>query len=180
MVYIRSMIRKSLFSLIILVVVLAVSCESGPETSQNRPSSRGGGDGVFDSSSVSQEYYISTRDDVRHFIEELNQIIRNRNYDAWKASLSTEYFEELSSPENLQAMSEQPAMRTRRIVLRTPEDYFLNVVVPSRANLRVDDIEFISRNRVKAFTVTTNSAGEEQRLRLYDLERTGNSWTIIN
>jgi len=56
------------------------------------------------------------------------------------------------------------------------------VVVASRAEtgVRVDDIEFISLNRVQAFTVTTNRAGEEVRLRLYDLEKIGNSWTIIN
>jgi len=71
-------------------------------------------------------------------------------------------------------------MRTRNIVLRTAEDYFQYVVVPSRADLRVDDIEFISRDRVKAFTITTSRAGEEQRLRLYDLEKIGNSWRIIN
>jgi len=71
-------------------------------------------------------------------------------------------------------------MKSRRIVLRVPEDYFQYVVVPSRADLRVDDIEFIGSNRVKAFTLTTNKAGEEVRLRLYDLEKVGNSWTIIN
>jgi len=73
-------------------------------------------------------------------------------------------------------------MRTRRIVLRTAEDYFIHVVVAARAETgqRVDDIEFISMNRVKAFTVTHNRAGEEVRLRLYDLEKIGNSWTIIN
>jgi len=72
-------------------------------------------------------------------------------------------------------------MKTRNIILRTPEDYFTNVVVPSRANSRVDDIEFIGTNRVKAFTVMQNSrTGEEQRLVLYDLEKVGNSWLIVN
>jgi hypothetical protein len=71
-------------------------------------------------------------------------------------------------------------MKTRKIVLKTAEDYFIHVVVPSRANSRVDDIEFIGQNRVKAFSVNKNRAGEEQRLVLYNLERSGNSWIIIN
>jgi len=129
---------------------------------------------------ITQEYYASTLDDVREFIEELNAIIRNRNYNAWRAALSQEYYDEISSPENLRWISEQPAMLSRRIVLRNAEDYFINVVVPSRANSRVDDIEFVSMNRVKAFTVNTNRAGEAQYLRLYDLEKIGNSWKIIN
>jgi len=167
---------------IILVFVLLVSCV----TKSDNGSQEGGSSTVesqteeFDPTRVTRQQYDTTRDEVQKFIEELNRVIRNRNYEAWKAALAPEYFAEISSAKNLQQVSEQPAMRTRRIVLRTAEDYFIHVVVPSRANLVVDDIEFISRNRVKAFTIYTNKAGEEQWLRLYDLEKIGNSWRIIN
>ena len=134
----------------------------------------------FDPANVSREYYDSTKEDVRNFIEELNFIIRSGNYSAWKDALSPEYFAQISSAENLRQVSDTPTMRALRIVLRTAEDYFTYVVVPSRANSSVDDIEFISKDRVKAFTVTTSRSGEVQRLRLYDLERTGNMWKIIN
>jgi hypothetical protein len=50
------------------------------------------------------------------------------------------------------------------------------VVVPSRTKDRVDDIEFIGQNRVKAFTI--NNKG--QKLRLYDLEKTASGWKIAN
>ena len=129
---------------------------------------------------ASQEQYDTTMQEVRGFIDYLNRAISNRNYGAWRAALSDEHFAEISSPENLQMISELPAMRTRRIVLRTAEDYFIHVVVPSRANSRVDDIEFFGRDRVKAFSINTNRAGETQRLVLYDLERVGDSWIIIN
>lgn len=175
---------KRKYLLIFLAAVMLISCGSKPDRGQgeNAASKNETGivNGVFDPTRITQEYYISTMDEVRQFIEELNQIIRSRNYRAWRAALSPEHFAEIASPENLQQISAQPAMRTRRIVLRTPEDYFIHVVVPSRANSRVDDIEFISMNRVKAFTIHTNTAGEEQRLRLYDLEKIGNTWTIIN
>lgn len=135
---------------------------------------------TFDPREVSREQFDSTKEEVQHFIEELNRIIADGNYNAWKAALSKEYFDEISSPENLQEISELPAMTTRKIVLKTAEDYFRHVVVPSRANSRVDDIEFIGRERVKAFTINTTRSGEEQRLRLYDLEKIGNTWKIIN
>ncbi|MDR2942594.1 MAG: hypothetical protein LBV17_08395 [Treponema sp.] len=169
---------------IVLVVFLAVlspffSCGSSSkqQNTDNEEWSYVQGGTTF---KVTKEQYDSTKEDVQHFIEKLNQTIRKKDYKAWKAALSTEYFNKISSPENLQQVSELPAMKTRRITLKTAEDYFINVVVPSRANSRVDDIEFIGENRVKAFTVTTNKAGEEQRLRLYDLEKTGNMWKIID
>jgi len=176
--------------LFILIVILAVSCGSNPKQEQKGEDAAGAETGAQENTvqavkpeesfTVSRDYYDTTMDEVQHFINDLNRIISTKNYNSWRAMLSDEYFREISSQENLQNVSEQPAMRTRRIVLRTPEDYFLYVVVPSRANSRVDAIEFVSRNRVKAFTVITNRAGEEQRLRLYDLEKIGNTWKIIN
>jgi hypothetical protein len=167
---------KKAFLILSLAIMTVFSCVSD--------SDKGRGDqtktDVFDPTKISQAQYNLTRDEVQKFIEEQNKIIREKNFEAWKRSLSSEYFSGISSEDNLRQISEQPAMKTRRIVLRTAQDYFEHVVVPSRADLRVDEIEFISANRVKAFTVTTNKAGEEQRLRLYDLEKINNSWTIIN
>lgn len=131
---------------------------------------------VFDPVSISEEVFNSTKGDVQRFIGDLNHIIRSRDYDAWRASLSDEYFDKISSSQFLAAISEQPAMKTRGYVLKNPQDYFNYVVVPSRANDRVDDIEFIGQNRVKAYTVNPNGS----RLRLYDLESMENTWIIIN
>ena len=174
-------------NILFFAIITAVSCSSGPkstdsaeelETVISKPGQNT--EAVFDSASISQEVYESTKVDVQVFIEELNGIIRAKNYNAWKAALSEEFFNEISSPEYLQRISEMDAMKTRKIILRTTRDYFINVVVPARANSRVDDIEFISLNRVKAFTLYTNRENITQRLRLYDLERSGDSWKIIN
>ncbi|MDR0323101.1 MAG: hypothetical protein LBI12_01475 [Treponema sp.] len=191
--------RKLLSFLIIFFIIFAVSCpttgsvpandpqtneipanntqESKPPVQAAKPAPV---EEAFDPATITQDYYASTMSEVQQFIEELNRVIRNRNYSAWRAALSQEYFDEISSPENLRQISELPAMTTRRIVLRSPQDYFTPVVVPSRANSRVDEIEFISLYRVKAFTTNTNRPNEEQRLRLYDLEKIDNSWKIIN
>jgi len=190
LVYSNSMRIKKLITILSLPAIIAIiaillfSCKTTSTATENTHSSGNNNSSpqgnVFDPATISQQHYDTTREEVRHFIEALNQIIRDRKFNEWKANLSPEYFAEISSAENLRNLSEQPAMKTRRIVLRTAEDYFLNVVVPSRANLRVDDIEFVSMNRVKAFTFTKNSAGEDVSLRLYDLEKIDNSWTIIN
>jgi len=197
-VYIYSMGDKKSALLFILTIFLALSCGTKPVPEQAQEAAPAPTTTVtqgntvqrtpvvnveeeFNPNAITREYYDATKDEVQHFINDLNRIISNKDYNSWRAALSDSYFREISSAENLQQISEQPAMTTRRIVLRTAEDYFMHVVVPSRANSRVDDIEFVSRYRVKAFTVNVSSrTGEEQRLRLYDLEKIGNTWKIIN
>ena len=145
---------------------------------------------VFDAESVSEEKYETTKADVQALIGELNKIIRAQNYNGWRSYLSDSYFEEISSKQFLEDKTEElykrdqivasnlgrDPKRVQKKMLRTPRDYFTNVVVPSRQNDRMDDIEFISENRVKAYTVDSRG----NRLILYDLELINNQWMIIN
>jgi len=131
---------------------------------------------IFDPSSISQEVFDTTKSEVQLLIEKLNQIIRNKDYEAWVQYLSPSYKAALSDTEFLKNASESSRLKNQNIVLKSLEDYFLFVVVPSRANDRVDDIEFIGQNRVKAYTVTSKG----QRLRLYELEKTAGNWNIVN
>ena len=168
-----------IFSLVTALALFGmVSCGSKPDSSNSN--SNVSANVPFDPTRVSREVYASTIEEVQQFIERLNRVIQDRNYEAWKAALSPEHFAEISSDESLRRMSQSPGMRSRRITLRTPEDYFLHVVVPSRANLRVDDIEFITQNIVRAFSIRTLNSGEERREILYTLEKVNNMWTIIN
>ena len=186
LVYYKVMGTKKAFLMMSLAVIIVLSCGSGPENQQTAtvaiPDNSGnlGKSETFDPKKISQEQYLATRDEVQKFIEEQNKNIKNKDFEAWKKSLSQQYFAEISSSENLKRLSEQPGMKTRKIVLKTARDYFDNVVVPSRADLHVEEIKFISANKVQAFTVKTNKAGEEERIRLYDLEKINNTWTIIN
>ena len=131
---------------------------------------------TFDPAKISQEVFDSTKVDVQRFIGNLSRIIRGKDFNSWKALLSPSYVALISSPEFLKVTSELPRLKTQNIVLQSPQDYFNQVVVPSRANDHVEDIEFVSQNRIKAFTI--NEKG--QRLRLYELENTGNNWLIID
>ena len=176
---------NQLYLPIILTLIVAVSCASGPETQQgstggttrNQPA-------AFDPTRVSEAHYASTRAEVQQFIERINLIIRNRNYTAWEASLTPAYIAEISSPENLARISDMPIMRRQNRTLNNLKDYFDHVVVPARASDRIQvnniDIEFITENRVRAFTTRINSAGEEQREILYSLEKISDTWKITN
>jgi len=126
---------------------------------------------------VSQEVYIQTLDEIKVFIEHLNDIIRSKNFNSWKGYLSNSYYAKISSHEFLAEQSNTPAMKTLKKVLRTPNDYFNEVVVPSRANSRVDEIEF-SAEIVKAYYFTPRSP--TGRVLLYELQKNGNEWKIIS
>ena len=135
---------------------------------------------IFDPEAISREIYDTTKVDVQNLITELNKIIAKKDFRTWTTHLSEEYYATIQSKEFLAEISEWPALKASKTVLRTAQDYFTQVVVKSRANIQEVDIEFISRNRVKAFTVMTNRAGEEQKLRVYDLEKIDNVWKIAN
>ena len=131
---------------------------------------------LFNPASITQEVYDTTKGEVQTLIETLNQIIRDKDYESWVQYLSAEYMAMLSDPDFLKNTSESSRLKNQNIVLKSLKDYFLYVVVPSRANDRVDDIEFIGQNRVKAYTITSKG----QRLRLYELEKTAGKWNIVN
>ena len=124
----------------------------------------------------SEELYLTTMDEVRSFIEELNKIISARNYNAWVQMLSPEYFTEISSSAFLAGISER---LPGNIVLRTARDYFDRIVVPSRRTSQLDDIEFLDRDRVIAFSYSMR--GEELRREiLFNLIKIDNQWKIVN
>ncbi|MDR2375348.1 MAG: hypothetical protein LBD96_02800 [Treponema sp.] len=136
---------------------------------------------VFDYSSITEEVRNSTKVNIRELIGELNGIIRRGDFNAWVSRLDESYLARLSSREFLDIVSQTPKLRSRGEPLKDLEDYFINVVIPSRANTgnRVDDIEieFIpAEEKVLAFRTTSNG----RRERLYELKNIDGTWKIIN
>ena len=145
---------------------------------------------AFDPASITEEKLATTKADVQALIEDLNRIIKAKNYNAWRGHLSDSYFQGISSPAFLEEKTEElykrdqivasnlgrDPKRVQKRVLKTAKDYFDNVVVPSRSNDHMDDIAFVSEDRVKAYTLDNRG----NRLVLYDLELIDNKWKIIN
>ena len=145
---------------------------------------------VFNPGTISQEMYENTKVDVQALVGNLNRIIRARNYNAWTENLAESYLREISSRAFLEEKTEELYRRDQLVatslgrdprqvekkILRTARDYFENVVVPSRSNDQVDDIEFISDKQVKAYTIDSKG----NRLILYNLENIDDQWKIIS
>ena len=123
---------------------------------------------------ATQEEFDTTKADIQQLVEDLNRIIRAGNYNSWLTYLSDEYRSSINSKEFLDDIKNRyPVFRTR---INNARDYFNNVVVPSRANDHVDDIDFSSRNEVIAYTLDNNG----RRLVLYHLVNIDGKWKIAN
>lgn len=129
---------------------------------------------AFDPKSVSEAVKTATIVDVRSFIDSLNQIIRRQDYDAWLTHLTDDYVKYYSDSIILAQYSEYPVIKGKGIKLKTLKDYFINVVFPARQNDKVDDIEFVGENQIKAITVSPKG----ERNILYLLEKRDDVWKI--
>ncbi len=122
---------------------------------------------------VSEEVYTRTFDEIEEFIRNLNEIIRNEDYETWLTYLSDKYVERTDDPEYLEQQSQKPLLKKNNIHLRSLKDYFTYVVVPSRTQAKLDEIEFIDEDYVEAFAMIRNT-----RALLYLLVRENDNWKI--
>jgi len=122
---------------------------------------------------VSEDVYARTFDEIESFIGDLNRIIREEDFQAWVSHLSEEYIRTTSDPAYLEAQSEQPVLKQNHIQLKSLEDFFHQVVVPSRSQAQLDKIEFLDENHVKAISVVRGT-----RVVLYLLAREQGIWKI--
>ena len=122
---------------------------------------------------VSEELYKQTFDDIESIIRELNRIINNREYKNWLTYLTEAYVKKSSRPEYLRRWQKDPRLREKKIVLRTLKDYFDYVVVPTRSEAKLDEIEFCDDTHVYAYTVF-----QSKKYLLYNLVKSEQGWKI--
>jgi len=122
---------------------------------------------------VTEELYDETFDEVEQVIAHLNQLIADCDYEGWRELLSDEFVQVHSDPDTLRERSKSPVLQRRSVVLEDLQDYFEYVVVPSRANARLDDLRFLDDDRVEALMEVRG-----QEILLYQLKRDNNDWKI--
>ncbi len=122
---------------------------------------------------VSEQVYNDTFKEIEELILKLNRIIQNSQFSVWRQYLSQTYVEKFSDPAYLREISQNPVLQRRGIRLTNLRHYFDEVVVMSRANAKLDKIEFIDNNRVVAYM---EIQGEMSIL--YQLIKTNGEWKI--
>ncbi len=120
-----------------------------------------------------EEQYLKTFHEVQDVIAALTKIIAAGDYDGWTQYLTGEYIASRSSAEFLQDASSAPILKKNGIVLKTLRDYFDNVVVRSRLQATLDDIQFLDETHVKAI-----GAVQGTPVILYYLVSEGGRWKV--
>ena len=129
---------------------------------------------LFDLQNIPIEVYEETKSEIQELVEHLNRIIRARNFNSWISYLTEDYYQKINSREFINNLVIRfPIYRGR---INNARDYFSLVVVPSRANDRVDEIEFITENEVRAYTVDARG----RAVVLYHLEKLDGQWKIAD
>jgi hypothetical protein len=122
---------------------------------------------------ISDELYTKTFEDVESIILKVTAIINKKNYLDWLSYLTSEYINHYNSKIILDEISSTPFLKKNNIKLLSLEDYFNYVVVPSRSNARLDEINFIDSKRIKAYMIIG-----EKKIILYYMENIDNQWKI--
>ncbi len=140
---------QAAFSRLFLILTFLWPLTACPTTDAHA-SRRDGPDAPLE---VDRDLYDRTFNEILLFIKNMDEIIAAKDFEKWKTKCSPEYLARYSNPAVLRDLSEKPNLKDSRIVLRSLEDYFYRVFVPSRVRAPLDRISFIEKNRVKAVTV---------------------------
>lgn len=127
----------------------------------------------FDTIAITKHTFIATKSEIELVVEDLNRIVMKKDYDRWQDYLSEEYRQTFSDPAMLETVSR--SLPVKGIKLKTLKDYFTYVFVPSRQNMRVDDIQFVSPTRVYVIMEIT----PDSPAAIYILENTTFGWKLV-
>ena len=122
---------------------------------------------------VTEELYVETFEDIKVMIQKLNKIIASGDFDTWLTYLTDDYIAYYSSAEQLDYFSELYRQRGYSQRINDFQDYFNYVVVLSRRNAVIDEIEFRDSTHITAYTKI-----KDQLSVLYYLEKQENEWKI--
>ena len=107
---------------------------------------------------VTEEIYKQTFEDVKAFILNLNAIIKAEDFASWKSYLTSEYADYYSDTQVLKGISDELKKKYRYdLRLRTLKDYFTYIVVGSRQEAELNEIEFIDENHILAYSIVNDT-----------------------
>ncbi|MDR1932238.1 MAG: hypothetical protein LBQ57_05365 [Spirochaetales bacterium] len=127
---------------------------------------------------ITQEEYDKTFAEVEAVIEELNTTIKAKNMQKWESYLTPKFRSHLTSRQYLAELNDSPLLKRNNITITNLKEYFDTVVVPSRANVRLDDLKFTDAQRVQAYMTISNKDNVKENILIYQLEKTGADWKI--
>lgn len=174
----RSFILQALLSVFLVTVFL--SCASGPNSNISA-----GGEGTQGPApqqtppplppppATPDPYSEQTFEAVGELVDRLNNAIASRDFETWQGYLSQEYRDHFTDEDVLRELERAPVLRTAQIRLRSLEDYFQHVVVPSRQDAQLEELQVDSQQQITAL-----SDVQGRRVVLYHLIWQEEEWKV--
>ena len=128
----------------------------------------------FEGVSITKKDKEIAKSEIEEVVKKLNEITAKKDYGRWRYWLSKDYIKEFSKPEVLKKTSEGLPSNLKGKQLKSIEDYFYYVFVPSRQNGRVDDIVYLTPTKVRVLKITAT-----QSLIFYNLEKIDDRWLLV-
>lgn len=123
------------------------------------------------SSEVSYDTFQTDKSDILKIIAQLDESMKNRNYDAWKDYLTPDSILYWSSRLNLQILATR--LPDDDVLLRNLSDYFIRMFIPSRMDRVVNEIRYISTTQVKAVQVQ-----DDTDIIYYEFKKMDGKWLV--
>lgn len=127
---------------------------------------------------VSKDTFESDKAEIFRTIESLKTIMSDFDYQSWLLYIDNESKVYWSKPANLKKA--QGKLPIKGLQLRTLQDYFKYVFVPSRAGRNISTIRYESENYVKAVQITSlgSSETEEKYTVYYYFNKIDGHWQL--
>lgn len=127
---------------------------------------------------VSKDTFESDKAEILRIIESLKTIMSDFDYQSWLLYVDNESKIYWSKTANLKKT--QGKLPIKGLQLRTLQDYFKYVFVPSRAGRNITTIRYESENYVKAVQVTSldSSETEEKYTVYYYFNKIDGHWQL--
>jgi len=126
----------------------------------------------LDASIISEETFADDKSEILAIIEDLEIIMRKRDFPAWTKYLSEESRAYWSDGKNLAALAEK-LPGGGRVKLNSLKDYFEKFFIPARKGRVIDEIRYVTPDLVKAVQYKDN-----EDITTYLFERSGDTWVL--
>lgn len=129
--------------------------------------------------SISLDTFNADKTAIVKKIAELNAIMAKRDYNSWLKYIDPESQKYWSSSANLAKASEKLPKNVKGLKLRTLQDYFIYVFIPSRNGRTIDEIRYNSADSIRAVQISKNEDGTNNIVVYYNFVRqNGDDWKV--
>lgn len=128
--------------------------------------------------SISLDTFNADKAAIIKKISELNVIMAKRDYNSWLKYIDPQSQAYWSTPANLAKASGKLPKNAKGLKLRTLQDYFIHVFIPSRNGRTIDEIRYNSADSVRAVQVSKNEDGTNRIVVYYNFVKQDGDWKV--